>query len=356
MALSGTGGRLTWLKEATEGTFIPPSATTGLRVFFQPPFGANRKQDPQRFAAEVTGTASAHRRDLPLGVLAIDGSFRFPCRYSGVHAVMAGWALGDLVTTGADPYTHTAKTADAFVAASMALHIPISAANPFSQASIAGCKPTRATWSQRVGEVMFCDIDYVGVSNVYSTTEGTIPPDDGKFSPGEPMVNWDRISGTIEFKRLGIALVSLNVVSYSISIENPVDQHALIGSSKLLSVPVRSDKTIITGQMEVEYDANYEDTVNAFGLTVAEATEDVRIKMTYADAIDPVINWIWELSNLRLTASPVGISTAGSLTQTFSFEGYHKLAGVDINPEPILLKIINHSEGPQVGTTYGSLV
>lgn len=348
---------MAFTNETTYGTPGTISATAGLRLFFDS-FADESDKRPLDFQ-EISGL-SIDRSEFIEDAILIGGSLTYSMRYSGIHAVLAGFAMGDLTTTGTTPnFTHTATLADNLQALTLILQSPkmVAGAVTYVDDNFVGMKVARSTWSHRVGQPMKHRIDFIGSYLDHDTSAVIMPTTAGNgagSSPTESHIMWHHRSGAIQIDIEPIGTpITINVTSYEITIDNGLERRFIIQSGRKSAEPARNDFRTVTARFEIDQDEGWEEFINAYGLLNSTASKDFTIKVVY-DVPTGGQTLTLTLNNCRVIRVPRAIPGPGLLSQTVEMRAHFNSGAVPNNPIEFVLD--NNTGGPTTPATYGAVV
>ena len=339
----GTAARLYFVEETTSGTFGPWGLSSsgepyGLRLFFDS-FDHQMRKSGGRLGIQSSYPDGLyiHRREGNL----VRGTLRFRKRYSGVHAVIDGWCMGDLSTNGATHF-HTSITEDKFPSFSMIHHVPMTDASTLREWRLTGVHVSRVRWRHAAGQSMIQEIDLVGMLREYSTSlTSNLPGTTNGYAPDLPdemQVSWSHASTFI----INPDAIQPNIRAWQWEIINdPVVVYG-IGDEHRCQVPKRGLR-VLKGWMEVEQDEEWQHFVDHYGYTNATAQDTLSATWTYQGATNYLVIFDWDGP---YTIEPGGGTRGpGSQTQRVFFE--HPID----RPGNVQLSVLTRA-GTRDGTPY----
>lgn len=225
--------------------------------------------------------------------VSIDGSFTFPMSF-GSNGLLLKYAMGANNTTGAGPYTHALSLATA-------LTTPLTIAVKRGDVSgneyaYNGCFIPKMTWSIQPEGQLECTVDVLGREEViranstptYTTTE---------------YIHWDMFSFTL-------AGNPINVQSFELSLENPLqgDTHYL--GSLYRQLPTRGGARKVSGSIEFEFESttHYNYVVDRTENAIVAAFQGTSHSLEFS------------LPNVFWTGDTPNISEVGPIKQKLNFE------------------------------------
>lgn len=223
----------------------------------------------------------------------IDGSFTYPMSF-GSSELLLKYAMGANNTTGAGPYTHALTLATALTTP---LTIAVKRGDVTdNEYAYNGCFIPKMTWSIQPEGQLDCTVDVLGREEAiranstptYTTTE---------------YIAWDMLGVTV-------AGSAINVQSFELTLENPIqgDTHYL--GSLYRQLPVRSGARKISGSIEFEFEStthyNYvvDNTENALVATFTGTSHSLVFSL-------PNVMWLGDTPN---------ITEVGPIKQKLNFE------------------------------------
>ena len=356
---SGQYSRLYFRKEAVPGTFAAFSTTAGLKLY-QEEFQPRPTKTPIRYQ-ENKGGVIFDNTDFTPGPQGVTGTLRFALRYSGVHAVMMGHALGQLGTTGPSgspaAYTHTADGSAGtppvpgrYNSLSFLHQRPINdAGTVFRQTELLGAKIGRMRLTQSVSQpFIICEMDIVAQEAKHNTTAATsLPPDTGTgFAPHEALVQTSHIVGAsnncFSFQsRLGTTTstaVFLQLEEWTVELNNFPEQLGVISNINRQSNPARGQVREVSGSFVVEQDATIDEIEKAFGNTAADPNSEIAMTWAYENPAQIQEDFSIQVSSAYITQPERGTSGTGPQRRRYNFTAHG--AGPNGNwPGPTPLRV-----------------
>lgn len=371
----GSASRLWFGLESTPGTLSAFSATRGLKPYFRS-FMPDLELNESDYE-ECTGSAAgADKADLVLDPLTPTFPLSFALRYSGVHAVLLGAAIGSVDTSGAGPqYKHDANgsAGTRLNPYSFLGHTALDnglGSTGWSEIQAKGCKCSRMRLSQSAeSSLIMVEQEWLYMGHAWlqtPTSTSLLPPDTAGsgYSPHEQLIRASHITSgsAISITGRGRSAVTLRVRSWEIVVDNKLTRDSIIqyGGSSLAGVePSRSDTREITATFTVEAEGAVLDELNTLAMLTPNAT-----------STDCVINWTYELpsatssydaavvlSNCYILKLERGTDGPGLQSRTFTVRASKTPTGLGANTLgwPLSFSISNlllEPSGSTMGTEY----
>ena len=342
---SGQYSRLYFRKEAVPGTFAVFSAVAGLKLY-QEEFQPRPTKTPIRYQ-ENKGGVIFDNPDFTPGPQGVTGTLRFALRYSGVHAVMLGHALGQMGTTGPSgsppQYTHAADGGPGtpslpgrYNSLSFLHQRPINdAGTTFKQTELIGAKIGRMRLTQSVGQpFIICEMDIVAQEARYNTTAtspAALPPDTGTgFAPHESLVQASHVVGAsgnnFSFQsRLGTTPgteVFPRLEEWTLELNNFPEQLGVISNINRQSNPARGQVREVTGSWVVEQDASTDQIEAAFGLAASDPSAEIAMAWSFENPAQIQEDMVIQVSSAYITQPERGTTGTGPQRRRYNFTAH----------------------------------
>jgi len=205
-----------WAQESTYGT--PVAAAKWLEMESE----SLKNQRKYEYKPLLRFISQARKIKTPQK---FDGTVRLPLLWTGPEQLLKA-AIGGVVTTGSNPYTHTFSLAAALHTGFTAyVNRDAAALTGSSEFRYAGCKVTKMVLSQKVGEFLMCELSIVGdgsVANVAASTP-TYPTFDA--------IDYSHMT-VFAINPAGSNVV-LNIRELEITIDNGLVDQRRLGSTKV---------------------------------------------------------------------------------------------------------------------------
>lgn len=373
---SGQYSKLWFHRELTPGTksatFGNPTggSTYGLRLY-QEEFQPRPTKTPIRYQ-ENRGGVSFDNFDFTPGPQGVTGTLRFALRYSGVHAVMLGHVLGNLVTAGAAAvWNHIGDGGGSgrFNSLTFLHQRPINdAGTTFIETQLLGAKIGRMRLTQSVSQpFIICEMDLVAMeAQVITavTNNSNLPPDSNGFSPNEALAYSAHIVDTaalpqphnFAFQEMPSGPVTYpQLEEWTIELNNFPEQTGVISNQTRQSSPARGQIREVTGSFVMEQDDSIDNVEKVFGNTSADASLPFKLNWEYVNPLVAAEKLTMSVSNAYITQPERGTSGTGPQRRRYNFTA---LAGT-ISPLWPFDFVIGSTKQKPVGATlvsYGEYV
>ena len=382
---SGQYSKLWLCKEAETSPGVFPSAFAtsnliGLKLY-QETFQSRPRKTPIRYQENRGGVSFDHADFVP-GPQDVPSTLRFALRYSGVHAVMLGHALGSLTTTslGGTPnaiWRHRADTSSGrYNSLSFLYHRPINDAGTlFSETRVIGAKVGRMRLSQSVGQpFVMCEMDLACQEariETAVTALGNLPSESTVgIYPSEALWQMQHFKDYatnrfFEFRRRNGSVVALNLEEWTLELNNFPSQLGILSPANRLSNAARGQIREVTGSFVIEQDSSLDDIEAAYGLTASSAAEDFYLKWRFEDPAspqnsgDPTHDAEVIVSQCYVSSPERGGEGTGPQRRRYEFAAHAKGPLASWNTDyPLQIDIANNTQKPTgaAPTNYGTYV
>jgi hypothetical protein len=170
----------------------------------------------------------------------VEGSIKFPVPYGGFEMLLKD-LIGSVGTTGAGPYTHTFTPT--LATPSLPLTIRVKRGNITANEYVyTGMKIPKATFSISPEGQLECSMDFLG------RDESSIGANSTPTYTSSDYVQWDQLTN------FTVGGVVVNLQSFELTIENPLDGDTHKLGTVLRQLPVRSSIRKVTGKLELEFE------------------------------------------------------------------------------------------------------
>lgn len=171
----------------------------------------------------------------------VEGSFKFPMSYGGAELLLK-YCLGANSTSGAGPYTHALTLANA-------LTTPLTIRAKRGDISgneyvYTGCFIPKMTFSLQPEGQLECTVDILGQD------ESSVGANSTPTYTTSTYITWDQLTAAT------VALSTVNIQSFELTIENPFDGDTHKLGSVLRQLPTRGGARKITGKFEFEFESS----------------------------------------------------------------------------------------------------
>jgi hypothetical protein len=252
----GAKSRLYFNVEETAGELAEFSASRGLRHFFN---SFVIDESFQIFPLGFTGPHSMPRVHHARDRYRVGVRMSFPRRYTALHSVLDGYAMGQLVDAPGTPNVFVASIEAPYPSMSWVAQVPIGDGTE-SELQLVGMKVARCRWRHRANDVLRQELFLVGTGMTWvDAPSSPMPPLDEGFAPDvavEDFVSWaDHASLVFNSD----PTTTLTLRSWEFVLDNAPRQVYTTGDSVKPLPPFRGGASQVRLRFEVEQDDAWEE-------------------------------------------------------------------------------------------------
>jgi len=273
--LTGHGAFIKLGKETVWGTSVSTTISNRINsVSIQKTQERNQK-------ANLSVPSSGVLGGLYDGFLRVEGSVEMPVQYKGL-GLLIQMALGDISTSGADPYTHVFTPDISLPSATIEVQRGSGITNQMEK--FVGVKVSSLSISCEAGGEMTATIEFIGKTSDART--GSISP---TFGTGSSVLHFH--AGQLSFNA-----TNYDVRSFTFTITNNLERRDLLGSKETAEPAIGDVRTItLEATLDIEDDTLQAAYINAtqsdVSLNFTSGSEQIQFDLTNAlitDHSDPV--------------------------------------------------------------------
>lgn len=339
------------------------STTAGLRMYFDRFRVEAPKSTQQGYefgASDSAGVLHPDQEDFAEGDVAVGCRLDWTMRYSGVHAVLLGLALGDL-TTGSDgglaDFYHRATLTSGQDTATFVHQLAKTDTSTFVEQQVVGCKAESLVLEQEVGRPMRASMRFIGAHANFSTSvSSSLPPNSGAYIPGESRIHWHQLytvgASSFVLTMEGRTGVVLRCRRWKIALQNGIGRLYTHNGDTRTQEPVRVAPRSVVGEFEIEQNDEWREAMQAHGYLYNTATTDTDISIIMTSGYGEAMRI--QLNNCRLVNVGRDSEAFFSKYQRFQAVARQQIGGASLD-SPLRITMYTNYSGTAPGY-YGNMV
>ena len=287
--LTGHGAFIKLGKETTWGAAISTTISNRINTV------SIQKTQERNPKANLSVPSSGVLGGLYDGFLTVEGSVEMPVMYRGLGLLLE-MALGNLATTGSDPYTHVFDPDLTLGSATLEVQRGTGINNQMER--FTGVKVSSLSISCEAGGEMVATLEFIGKTSLARGTNIT-----SSFGTGTSVLHFH--AGQLNFNS-----VNYDVRSFSFNVTNNLERRDLLGSKETAEPAVGDVRTItLEATLDIE-----DDTLQA--AFIAGTQSNATLNFTSgASQIQ------FDLTNALITEHSDPVTAFGRVEQTVTFTG-----------------------------------
>ena len=339
------------------------SATNGLRMYFDrfKVEAPKSTQEGSEFgASDSAGVLHPDREEYTEGEVVAGCRLDWTMRYSGVHAVLLGLALGDL-TTGADlglaDFYHRASLTLGQDTVTFVHQLAKTDATTFVETQLVGCKAESLVLEHSSGGAMTASARFIAAYASFSTsTTSPLPPASGGFVPSESRVSFGHLYNINGFTMgmEGRSQVNLKCRRWRLTLQNGIGRYYTHSGDTRTQEPQRFAQRSIVGEFEIEQNDEWREAMQAHGYLYTTTATDTDFSIIMADGYGQAMRV--QLNNCKLVNVTRDSDALFSKYQKIQAIPFQQIGGVSLDSPLRITTYTNYSGSGGGPGYYGNMV